>query len=108
MRIAVIVAAAFALVMLSGVSAAGGPRILFQSLAPGGGDTLFTMTQNGSDVRQLSLSIPGGAGSADWSPDGKRIAFIVQAGDESSIWIAEASGKNAKEAVHCAGACLGV
>ena len=108
MRVAAILSVAFALVILSGASAAGGPRILFQSLAPSGGDTLFTMAQDGSDVQQLPLSIPGGAGSADWSPDGKRIAFVVQAGDASSIWIADASGKNAKKAVHCAGACLGV
>jgi Tol biopolymer transport system component len=79
---------------------------LFQSLAPGGGDTLYTMRQDGSDVRQLRLKVPGSAISADWSPDGKRITFAVQIGDSQSIWTARADGSNAQELFHCARACL--
>jgi TolB protein len=84
-------------------------RILFQSLAPGGGDTLYSMKQDGADVQRLRLRVPGSAISPDWSPDGKRVTFVVQAGDSQSIWIADANGKNAKELFHCAGtgACLG-
>lgn len=95
--------------MVGATAAAGsrGPRILFQSLAPGGGDTLYSMSLNGSDVQQLQLDIPGSAISPDWSPDGRRVAFAVQVGGAQSIWTADADGKNAKELFHCAGACLG-
>jgi TolB protein len=85
----------------------GGSRILFQSLGSGGGDTLYSMRPNGSDVKRLRLHVPGSAISPDWSPDGRRIAFAVQVGDAQSIWIAHADGQNAKELFHCAGACLG-
>jgi YD repeat-containing protein len=87
-------------------AAAADHRILFQSLGPDGGDTLFTMAEDGSRVRRLALRIPGSAVSPDWSPDGKRIAFAVGAGDAQSIWIARADGRDARELFHCAGACL--
>jgi Tol biopolymer transport system component len=98
-----------ALLLLVGAdwAAAGSARILFQSLAPSGGDTLYTMKQDGSDVRQLQLRVPGSAISPDWSPDGKQVAFVVEAGDSQSIWIANADGTKARELFHCAGACLG-
>jgi Tol biopolymer transport system component len=81
--------------------------ILFQSLAAGGGDTLYTMKQDGADVRKLRLKVPGSAISPDWSSDGKHVAFAVQIGDSQSIWTADADGQNAKELFHCAHACLG-
>jgi Tol biopolymer transport system component len=89
--------------------ASGSGRILFQSLAPGGGDTLYSVKQDGSDVQRLRLHVHGSAISPDWSPDGKRVTFAVQAGDSQSIWISDANGTNAKELFHCAGtgACLG-
>jgi Tol biopolymer transport system component len=83
------------------------PQILFQSLASGGGDTLYTMRQDGSDVRQLSLDVAGSAISPDWSPDGKRIAFSVETADTQSIWTARADGRGAKELFHCGDGCLG-
>jgi Tol biopolymer transport system component len=83
------------------------PRILFQSLLPGGGDTLYTMRQDGSDVRQLPLDVAGSAISPDWSPDGKRIVFAAETGDTQSIWTARADGSGAKELFHCGDGCLG-
>jgi Tol biopolymer transport system component len=85
----------------------GGERILFQSLAPGGGDTLYTMAVDGSDVERLPLKVPGSAISPDWSPDGTRVAFAMQIGDSQSIWTAAADGSNARELFHCGGTCLG-
>jgi Tol biopolymer transport system component len=82
-------------------------RILFQSLAPGGGDTLYTMKQSGADVQRLRLKVPGSAISPDWSSDGKRVAFAVQVGNSQSIWTADANGRNATEVFHCAHGCLG-
>jgi Tol biopolymer transport system component len=87
--------------------APGRGRIVFQSLAPGGGDTLYTMKQNGADVQRLRLKVPGSAISPDWSSDGKRVAFAVQVGDSQSIWTADADGRNAEELFHCAHGCLG-
>ena len=88
-------------------AAASSGLILFQSLAPGGGDTLYTMEQSGADVKRLELKVPGSAISPDWSPDGKRVTFTVQVGDSGSIWTADADGQNAEEVFHCAQACLG-
>jgi len=83
-----------------------GHLILFQSLKPGGGDTLYTMRSDGSDVHRLPLKAPGSAISPDWSPDGKRITFAAQVGDSQSLWVARADGSNAHELFHCAGPCL--
>jgi TolB protein len=99
--------AVLALTVISAWASSGGGRILFQSFGPGGGDTLYTMKQNGSDVRRLPLRVPGSAISPDWSPDGERITFAVQVGESQSIWIADADGTNARELFHCAGRCLG-
>jgi TolB protein len=107
LKVAAILVAALGLATVSASAATGGRRILFESLAPNGGDTLYTMAQDGSDVQQLQLNVPGSAISPDWSPDGKRVAFSVQAADSQSIWIADADGKNTRELFHCAGACLG-
>jgi Tol biopolymer transport system component len=82
-------------------------RIVFQSLAPGRGDTLYTMAQDGSHVERLPLAGAGSDVSPDWSPDGTRIAFARAVGDAQSIWIARADGRGAHELFHCAGACLG-
>jgi Tol biopolymer transport system component len=98
---------------LSGVTKAAqtatsaGSRILFQSIGSAGGDTLYSMKPDGTDAHQLDLHVPGSAISPDWSPDGRRITFVVQLGDAQSIWTADADGRNAKELFHCAGACLG-
>jgi Tol biopolymer transport system component len=94
-------------VTVSAAPATGSGRILFQSFAPNGGDTLYTMGQDGSDVQRLQLNIPGSAISPDWSPDGNRVTFTVVVGDAQSIWTADADDKNAQELFHCAGACLG-
>jgi TolB protein len=88
-------------------AAAHARLILFQSLKPGGGDTLYTMRQDGSDVDRLPLKVPGSAISPDWSPDGKRITFSALIGSSQSIWTARSDGSKAQELFHCAGACLG-
>jgi Tol biopolymer transport system component len=86
---------------------ARGPRILFQSLAAGGPDTLYTMRRDGSDVRQLPLDVAGSAISPDWSPNGQRIVFASETGDTQSLWTARADGSGAKELFHCGDGCLG-
>jgi TolB protein len=83
------------------------PRILFQSLAAGGGDTLYTMRQDGSDVQRLPLDVAGSAISPDWSPNGERIVFAAETGDTQSLWTARADGSGAKELFHCGDGCLG-
>src|SRR6185312_7190254 len=98
---------AIALTLSGHASAGAGPRVLFQSISSSGGDTLYSMEQDGTDVQPLALRVPGSAISPDWSPDGRRVAFAVAVGDAQSIWTANADGSNAKELFHCAGACLG-
>jgi Tol biopolymer transport system component len=102
-------AGALAVFVLAATASGGGAgsRIVFQSIGSAGGDTLYSMKPDGSDVRRLALRVPGSAISPDWSPDGRRVTFAVEVGDTQSIWVAEASGRNATEIFHCAGGCLG-
>jgi Tol biopolymer transport system component len=91
----------------SSASAADAPRILFQSLKPGGGDTLYTVRRDGTDVRRLPLRIEGSAIDPDWSPDGRHVLFVVpNADDVQSIWVADANGANAHEIIPCGADCL--
>ena len=97
-----VVAVSAVVAALSGATTAAATRattgrILFQSLAPGGGDTLYTMNSSGADVQRLRLKVADSAISPDWSPDGKRVAFAVQVGDSQSIWTADANGQNAEK-----------
>ena len=88
-------------------AADAGPRIFFQSLAPAGGDTLYTMRPNGTDVRRLPLNIEGSAISPDWSPDGRQVVFVVQDPEGvQSLWVADATGADARELVPCGAGCL--
>lgn len=48
---------------------------------------------------------PGVLTNADWSPDGRSIAFRVGVGDRSSIWRADADGGGASALVECAAPC---
>jgi Tol biopolymer transport system component len=70
-------------------------RIAFDSLRTGTFN-VFTMTSNGSDVKQLTHRTTGEASTPAWSPDGKRIAFEQGAADFSTvqIWLMNADGSN--------------
>lgn len=82
-------------------------RILYQSFTSAVPDTLFSMEPDGSQARQLPMAVPGPAISPDWSPDGRRIVFVVQgANDVQSLWTALANGLEARELLHCGDSCL--
>ncbi len=76
----------------------GNGDILFASSRTGI-PQIFIMKADGSDPRQLT-KLPDGACQPDWSPDGKRFAFISPCAKRqdryqgSSIFIAEADGSN--------------
>lgn len=79
------------LLTVFGVSAPAGATtrghnglIVFSSSTPGG-TQLFTVRPNGEDLRQIT-HVAGDAVNADWSPDGRHIAFSL--GDETGARIA--------------------
>jgi Tol biopolymer transport system component len=41
------------------------------------GPDIYTMNQDGSNVRQLTALTDGGAFWVNWSPDGKQIVFVA-------------------------------
>lgn len=61
--------------------------------ATSAGNQIFTVRPNGKDLRQLT-HVDGDAGSADWSPDGRLIAFDIGTEDGASVAIMNADGSN--------------
>jgi Tol biopolymer transport system component len=58
---------------------------------------IFLVRPDGSDVHEIAADVPGEHKAPAWSPDGKRLAFVVQDGDhpDGSIWTANADGSGA-------------
>jgi Tol biopolymer transport system component len=63
------------------------------------GNQIFTVRPNGKDLRQLT-HINGDAGSADWSPDGRLIAFDIWNENAGSVAIMNADGSNLRVLPH--------
>ena len=65
-----------------------------------GGDgkwAIYLMRPDGSDAHELSADVPGEHRRPAWSPDGKKLAFVVQDSEhpEGSIWTMNADGSGA-------------
>jgi Tol biopolymer transport system component len=65
-----------------------------------GGDgryAIFLMRPDGSGVHEIAADVPGEHKGPAWSPDGSKLAFVVQDTDhpEGSIWTAKADGSGA-------------
>jgi TolB protein len=58
---------------------------------------LYLMRPDGTYAHEIAADVPGDKKGSVWSPDGTRIAFIVQdaAYPEGSIWLANADGTGA-------------
>jgi Tol biopolymer transport system component len=69
------------------------------------GIQIFTMRPNGRDIRQIT-HVDGDAVNVDWSPDGRRIAFDIQYGDDDcQIAIVDADGSNLRKFPGVPGTC---
>lgn len=67
-------------------------RIVFQSNRAAGGEELYTMNPDGTDVRRLTWNAVADR-MARFSPDGSRIVFTrAVAGNDHDIWIIDADG----------------
>jgi Tol biopolymer transport system component len=67
------------------------------------GVQIFTVRPNGHDLRQIT-HVDGDAAAADWSPDGRRIAFGL---NECSVAVMDADGGNLSVIASDPDLCLG-
>ena len=63
------------------------------------------MRPDGTDAHLLAGDVPADPHHPDWSPDGTRLAFVVDDADTRDIWIADADGSNATRVFDCAAPC---
>lgn len=105
-RVAVAVAVA---AVLTGGAAAPPERaaILFQGADPlnSGNNSIFVSDLEGGHRHELLRSVPGDLLHPDWSPDGRRIVYVV---DGQEIATAASSGARSRTLVTCSIACSGV
>jgi Tol biopolymer transport system component len=90
----VLVAAAAALALPSSALATfpgQNGRIAFHSATATEGTQIFTVRPDGRDLRQIT-HVAGDAISADWSPDGRRIAFEIDTDDNATVALMNADG----------------
>ncbi len=55
------------------------------------GTQIFTVRENGRGLRQIT-HVSGDAIGPDWSPDGRRIAFVIETPDSAQVAIMNADG----------------
>jgi Tol biopolymer transport system component len=70
-------------------------RILFTHCGDAGGCQIYTANPDGTAIVQVTH----GAGSVagDWSPDGKRIAYLGFTSGDAAIWIVDADGTHPRQ-----------
>jgi Tol biopolymer transport system component len=65
--------------------------------ATDGGWAIFLVRPDGSDAHEIAADVPGEHKAPAWSPDGSKLAFVVQDTDhpDGSIWTVRADGSGA-------------
>jgi Tol biopolymer transport system component len=82
--------------------------IAFNAAAPAGSQQIFTVRENGRDLRQIT-HVDGDAVNADWSPDGGSIVFefVPADGSGASIEIMDADGGRIRNLTPVPACCQG-
>jgi Tol biopolymer transport system component len=79
----------------------GEPWIVYQ-WDPERGQGLYLMRPDGSDAHEITTKLTGEAGSPDWSPNGKLIAFELMVNDNVfEIWTIKADGTDPQRLLAC-------
>lgn len=75
-----------------------------------GPDGLHIVNPDGShDAAWRPVGVTDRANHPDWSPDGQRLAFVVDEADATTdIWVARADGSDAEKLVDCVAPCSSV
>ena len=107
--------ALLALVFVVAVSAPGSARattpgangpLAFELFSPATGFTgqVARISPHGTNRRVLTAPAPGEPPQPEWSPDGRRIAFVRCTGEESScnVWVMRRNGTHQRQVTHCA------
>jgi len=78
-------------------------RLAFGMSVEGGNVEIFSVLPNGHDLRQLT-DLPGFNACANYSPDGRSIAWCARTGPSiSEIWAMKANGKDQHQVTHTGG-----
>jgi Tol biopolymer transport system component len=76
--------------------------IAFQWLSGAGTDGIFLVRPDGSGKHQLAEDLAGSEIHPDWSPDGRRIAFVrFTPEDQSELWVTNADNSGTELLFSC-------
>ena len=80
----------------------GTPWIAYQWGDDQGGDGIFLVRPDGTGRHQLVTDMSGQQWQPDWSPDGRRLAFIEDTPDDrNELWMVDIDGQHARKLWSC-------
>lgn len=80
--------------------------VLFQRLDGAGDESIVLVRPDGTGLHQLVPDLAGGELHPDWSPDGRRVAFIhLNAQDQTELWDLDVSTSEATKLATCEAPC---
>jgi Tol biopolymer transport system component len=91
-------AAVFAVSTATATAKAAPGKIVFQG-CDSSTCQIYTVNPDGTALRQVTHG-PAVKFGPDWSPNGRRIVYALDAGSGSAIWIARADGSRARQLTH--------